>query len=137
MKQTLLIASHGDNLAQLTSLKGDHYSLVVQPTASGTLAYLRNNTPNLIVLDADLPDASGLDICFRIKKVSRLKHLPVLLLLSSKDTQRQKAEAALVKADLIMTMPANKIDLEDAVRQLLAQAHDVDRTTHASVGVSV
>ncbi len=39
---------------------------------------LRNNPPDLVLLDVMLPDENGLDICRRLRADERLKRLPVI-----------------------------------------------------------
>ena len=36
--------------------------------------------PDIIILDVNLPDGTGLDLCRRIKETPRVKHIPVILL---------------------------------------------------------
>lgn len=36
--------------------------------------------PDIIILDVNLPDGTGLDLCRRMKENPRIKHIPVILL---------------------------------------------------------
>jgi CheY-like chemotaxis protein len=51
------------------------------------LAYLKINTPNLIVIDVNMPVLDGIEVCSRIKKLPRFKKIPVIVLTSMNDAQ--------------------------------------------------
>ena len=118
MDRTILVASHS-NLDLVSTLKSSEYALMLKTSGKETLSYLQQNTPVLIVLDADLPDISGIDICFRLKSVSRLKQVPVLMLVDEKDSYRMTTEAQIARADQVLTLPTSKGDLKEIVMGLL------------------
>jgi CheY-like chemotaxis protein len=43
------------------------------------LAYLKTNTPELIVIDVNMPVLDGIEVCSRIKKLPRFKKTPVIV----------------------------------------------------------
>jgi CheY-like chemotaxis protein len=49
------------------------------------LAYLKTNTPDLIVIDVNMPVLDGIEVCSRIKKLPRFKKIPVIVLTSMND----------------------------------------------------
>lgn len=49
------------------------------------LAYLKTNTPDLIVIDVNMPILDGIEVCSRIKKLPRFKKIPVIVLTSMND----------------------------------------------------
>jgi CheY-like chemotaxis protein len=49
------------------------------------LAYLKTNTPELIVIDVNMPVLDGIEVCSRIKKLPRFKSVPVIVLTSMND----------------------------------------------------
>jgi CheY-like chemotaxis protein len=51
------------------------------------LAYLKTNTPELIVIDVNMPVLDGIEVCSRIKKLPRFKDVPVIVLTSMNDAQ--------------------------------------------------
>jgi CheY-like chemotaxis protein len=51
------------------------------------LAYLKTNTPDLIVIDVNMPVLDGIEVCSRIKKLPRFKNIPVIVLTSMNDAQ--------------------------------------------------
>lgn len=116
---TILLAASVDQIRLVSGLRNSGYRLVFKSSGADTLSYLRENTPDLMLLSDDLPDLSGIEICYRVKKVSRLKTTPVMLLIQRLNSQRQEIEATMAKADRVTHLPISQRDLEDAVRQLL------------------
>jgi two-component system, sensor histidine kinase and response regulator len=59
---------------------------IVDEAATGeqALAYLRNNRPDLVLLDINLPDIDGFEICRRIKSDPDTSRLPVIFLSASR-----------------------------------------------------
>ena len=68
----------------------------VNDPAKALLALLENQ-PDLIFLDADLPDANGYELCTQIGKMPALKNAPVVILQGRKnimDTVKAKMSGA-------------------------------------------
>lgn len=106
-------------------LSPDQYALVILSNGDEVAEYLRAHTPDLLILDALLPKLSGLEICGKMRRVGRLKHLPVIILI---DPKRQQGEftptvlqemAKLVKADAVLQKPLGDKNLRARVRELL------------------
>lgn len=57
--------------------------LMVANSGASALAALERNTPDIIILDINMPEQSGIEVCRIIKKDHRFKHIPVLFLTAS------------------------------------------------------
>jgi CheY-like chemotaxis protein len=70
-----------DSLEVLTEVLG-MYDATVHPCSSGkeVLAKLESVTPTLIVTDLSMPGMDGYQLLFQIRKIERLKAIPVLAL---------------------------------------------------------
>lgn len=76
------------------------------------LAYLRsktplsgNSSPNLILLDLNMPKKSGIEVLREIKADERLKHIPVVVLTTS-DDDRDVLEVYRLGASCYIRKPA-------------------------------
>jgi DNA-binding response OmpR family regulator len=122
MTATILTAGDIDLMPLFAPLKPDGASLIATLSGRQCLSQLRNTTPELIIIDEHLPDARGSDIGSRIKQVSRLKHVPLVLPIPERNSERLRTEAALIGADAVLVRPASSERLRATVRQLLARA---------------
>ena len=75
--------------------------------------------PSLIILDVHLPDASGFDICTRIKADPATSHIPVLQISASFISGEDKARSLEAGADAFLTHPIDSMVLLATVRSLL------------------
>jgi CheY-like chemotaxis protein len=67
------------------------YVIEEAPTGGAALRKLEGVTPDLILLDAMLPDMTGYDILARVKKEPKLKDIPVVMLTAKNNPlDRQK-----------------------------------------------
>jgi CheY-like chemotaxis protein len=62
--------------------------------------------PQIILLDLNLPCASGMDVLRRLKRSVRCAHVPVIIVTSS-DTASDRAEAASLGANRYFLKPQN------------------------------
>ncbi|CAN5742662.1 response regulator [soil metagenome] len=118
--QDIVIATEKENDLLEMLLSTDHHDLVLLLTGQDVLAYLREKTPALLLIDAHLADISGITICSRVKKVARLQALPFVLLVAAKDTASLK-EAELCRADALITKPLGGKDIRATVARLLGK----------------
>ncbi len=119
-KPTILIAD--DNAGQRKVLElvlsAHNYQVVSAEDGKEALAYLRENTPDLIILDVNMPFASGIEICRRIRHVARLQQVPVIIMTSLTDAAI-KQEALEARADLVLHKPFSGQDLRGVIGGLL------------------
>lgn len=55
------------------------FEVLLASNAAEALKACAQSKPDLLLLDVNLPDAKGIDLCSRIKADDRLKHIPILL----------------------------------------------------------
>ena len=109
----ILVASP-DALAINTLLTKASYNVAASRTGQAALRYLRSSTPGLMILDAHIPDIDGTSISYRVKKLARLRDIPVIVLVNHLDT-KMRAAAELSNADQIIFKPYTGRVLREAV----------------------
>ncbi|MDE5582588.1 MAG: response regulator [Ruminococcus sp.] len=63
-----------------TILRGEGYRVFASPSGKATLKFLERKIPDLIMLDIQMNDISGLDLCKMIKSDPKTKDIPVIFL---------------------------------------------------------
>jgi putative two-component system response regulator len=77
-----------DSLANLMISKetlSDTYSVITVPSASKMFELLARYTPNLILLDVDMPEINGYEAIKTLKNDSKMKSIPVIFLTAMND----------------------------------------------------
>lgn len=96
----------------------DGYDIVCVEDGREALTWLKTHTPALAILDVLMPHADGLDVCRRMKAVSRLSRVPVMILTALRDEATfEGAKAA--GADVTVRKPLEGKDFRATVRALL------------------
>lgn len=84
--------------------------------AAGELQFSR---PDLLILDVNMPEVSGIDMLEFVRTKSELDHLPILML-SSEHTDAQVEEALEKGADGYVLKPATLDELEKAIQKAIS-----------------
>lgn len=100
-------------------LSADGHVVDTVEDGRAALDYLKTTTPDLVILDVAMPFMSGIDICHRMKRIPRLKDVPVIILTALRD-ERTREMARVARADAIVTKPLEGKDFRSTVRDLLA-----------------
>jgi PAS domain S-box-containing protein len=89
--------------------------------------------PDLIVLDVNLPDMDGFEVCRRLRARPESAHVPVIYLTATFTHSADKAHGLLAGADSYLTHPAEPVVLIATVRALLfaGDADAIRRRTDA------
>ncbi|OGS04602.1 MAG: hypothetical protein A3G41_01005 [Elusimicrobia bacterium RIFCSPLOWO2_12_FULL_59_9] len=80
---------------------------------------LKDMTPSLILLDVQLPDVHGFELCRALKRHLKLKNVPVVFLSARYTEPADRAEGLLAGADAYLSKPVNMDTLWEEVRYLL------------------
>ncbi|WP_374356173.1 PleD family two-component system response regulator [Chitinimonas sp.] len=88
----LVVDDDAIQLRRLTGLLGPHYQVETSDRAAQLVDLVRRIQPDLIVLDIELPDGNGIDLCRELKALSDLQAIPVVFH-SGHDTLANRIEA--------------------------------------------
>jgi len=80
-KQTVMIVDDTPiNLQILIEVLGGEYEIVFATNGTDALAMAESNLPDLILLDIQMPDMSGYEVCRAVKSMPCLNGVPVIFL---------------------------------------------------------
>ena len=94
-------------------------SLVPASSGEEALAVIRQGLPDLLLLDAILPDTTGFELCRRLREEHPSEELPILMITALQDAASVDA-AFEAGADDYITKPINWAVLRQRVTRLLA-----------------
>lgn len=116
----ILIADDTSDTRDLYSMYLTHrgYTVVTAEDGHAALDIARQQQPDLIIMDLSMPRLDGAAATNRLKRDSRTRRIPVIVLTAYplKQNQQRAQEAG---AALFLTKPCLPEDLEQHVRRLL------------------
>lgn len=129
MKRILIVDdSHTLRRMVRACLEGlEEVEMVEAASGLEALEQMALSSPQLLILDINMPDMHGLDVLRFLRSHERLQHLPVIILTTrGDDMTRQEAQQA--GADVYLTKPFQPEELRQRVKQLLEQTYSRQET---------
>ncbi len=106
---------------QLELLLSPHgFKLLYEQNPLQAIPTLLKQNPTLILLDLVMPVSNGYEVCAQIRRVSRLKDIPVVILTGS-DGIVDRVRAKMVGADGFLSKPVDHEKLIETVKNLVVQ----------------
>jgi CheY-like chemotaxis protein/tetratricopeptide (TPR) repeat protein len=110
---TILCAAADENLFQLheKALGGLGYRVIAADDGEKALSMIRQQSPDLVLLDIQLPGMNGFDVLEEIRDdEKRLGKIPVILQSTREPTARMRARAKVLSATVVsMPIPLNRL----------------------------
>ena len=123
MNQAAAILVVDDNpvsrLALVETLRDEGFAVEACDSGASCRRRLDDSLPNLILLDVNLPDANGMDLCREFKSDPRFDAVFIGLISTSQITPDQQAAGLNLGADAYITRPLPDHELLARVRALL------------------
>ena len=101
-----------------TTLASQNYTVAEAKSGDEALEQFREERPDLILLDVNLPDRSGLEVCQEIRRTS---DAPIIML-TVRNTERDKVQALDAGADDYVVKPFGSEELMARIRAALRRA---------------
>lgn len=117
----LLVADDDEDILNLVQLRmaRSGFEIVVARDGEEALRLIRENLPDLAVLDWMMPKANGIDVLREIRSGAETASIPVLLL-TARATEADIAEGLAAGADGYVTKPFSPQELATHVNEILA-----------------
>jgi DNA-binding response OmpR family regulator len=120
--QSILVIEDDPAVAEalVEGIGTEGYAVHREGTGAGGVAFARDHSPHLIVLDVRLPDGSGLDFCREMRQLGLRQ--PILMLTVQSD-EVDKVLGLEMGADDYLTKPYRLRELIARIRSLLRRAY--------------
>lgn len=124
-RSRVLIVDDNTATAALVARHLGHHDIDTHCVSDGAsaLAVVRACLPDLVLLDANLPDMDGIEVCRTIKADTALAGTLVAFLSAERTGPRHRVEGLNVGADAYLTHPIDEAELVAKVRSLLRLRH--------------
>jgi two-component system OmpR family response regulator len=122
MNRHVLLIEDEPNIAEAIRflLTRGGYGVSCRDTGHLAVDAIRNQGPDLVILDLMLPGEGGIEILRQIRADPALHDLPVIML-TAKGQSRDREAAELAGASLFMAKPFSNAEILAAVRRLAPQ----------------
>jgi CheY-like chemotaxis protein len=105
------------------------YSVAEVATGARAFERARHARPDIIILDADLPDMTGLEACRLFRAEQQVgRHVPILLLTSSQPTPEQRVAALRVGVWDFLQHPGDARELSLKLEVYVQAKRNIDAT---------
>ena len=102
-------------------LKVEDFEVFVEKTGEKGLKMIRDQKPDLILLDIGLPDIDGFELCKTLRSDERTKNYPIIML-TARIEDSDRIEGLKLGADDYITKPYNTEELILRIRNLLKRS---------------
>ena len=101
------------------------YEVIEASTGEEALRLARERLPKLVLLDVNLPDISGTDVCRQLKGDPRTAHIPVIHITAAWLSEEARQKGLASGADAYLTEQVDEVALIRQVAALIeaAQTH--------------
>lgn len=106
-------------------LSSAFYDVIQAASGQQALDAAREEHPDLIIIDAQMPEMDGITVCEALRADPITEHIPVIMITSSSDTT-SKLRALKAGADDILFKPLDELTLLARVRSLLRACGTAD-----------
>lgn len=137
-KGSILVVEDDFDISNMLRIyfSGQGYQVEVAPKGGDALDVTRRHLPKLIVLDINLPDMSGYDVCRELRTTTRTMHIPIIFL-TQKDERSDKIIGLELGADDYVTKPFDIEELKLRVQNSIQAAerqHQIDPLSNLPTG---
>jgi uncharacterized protein (TIGR02266 family) len=94
--------------------------IVTASKGTETLKIARREQPDVMIIDFDMPDMCGDNLCRAVKADRDLHRIPVIVVTSGQNAE-EHARAVRAQADDVLTKPLNRLQIGMSVSRLLGE----------------
>ena len=99
----------------LESILESVFTCFTAESGEEAIAYCKANLPDLVLLDMNMPDINGLDVCTVLKASPETNHIPVIFVTSTMDIDSENACWEVGASDFVMK-PVNASTLTHRIK---------------------
>lgn len=142
MRKILAIDDNKDNLVVYRAILKRYYStssIITCQSGSEGIEIAIKEQPDAILLDIIMPGIDGFETCQRLKKETKTKHIPIILITAMRGDKKSRIKGLEIGADAFLSKP---IEAEELIAQLnvmlrIKDAEDKLREENQILGTNI
>ncbi|MDM8545730.1 Hpt domain-containing protein [Candidatus Venteria ishoeyi] len=132
-KKTIMVVDDSITVRKVTArlLKRQGMEVITAKDGLDAIAQLQDVTPDLMLLDVEMPRMDGFELATQMRNAENLKHIPIIMI-TSRTGQKHRERAAKIGINKHLGKPFNEPELLDNIRALLDEQKQVEMEMIAS-----
>jgi CheY-like chemotaxis protein len=129
MKSILLISNKEDDLTFISTLLNKCVSDCLVITAQSGLQGIekaKHESPGVILLDIEVPEMDGYEVCNRLKSDEKTKHIPIIMITDVKSDSIRRKERIEAGIDSFLKKPFDEVEFTALIHMAL-RIHDAKK----------
>ncbi len=123
--KVLIVDDEMDTLLPLKkSLEAGDYIVVEALNGQDALKKVRDEIPDIILLDLMLPGMDGYEVCSRLKNNALTKNIPIIML-TARDLVKDRVKGLEIGADDYVAKPFNLHELKARIKSVLRRLRNM------------
>ena len=95
---------------QQNMLQRQGYRVVSASNGTEGLAQAKKHRPDIVLLDVEMPDVDGIEVCRQMKEDPDLKHIPVIILTATQDPKlNERSFKAGAEITILKSVPGERL----------------------------
>jgi len=137
MKTIFVVDDSDTNLSMAEAVLEDQYRVMTMPSASKMFALLEKISPDLILLDIEMPEMDGFETLTKLKSESAWQNIPIIFLTGRNDAEIEAKGFQMGAVDFV-TKPfsapvllnriKNHLDIDELIRTRTSQLNKIQNS---------
>ncbi|MGP4863846.1 Hpt domain-containing protein [Psychrobacter sp. T6-5] len=121
-KSTVLVVDDSVTVRKVTSrfLERQGFNVAVAKDGIDALEILQDTTPDMILLDIEMPRMDGFEVATQVRFNSRLQHIPIIMI-TSRTGEKHRERALEIGVNDYMGKPFQEKELLEKIQRLLGE----------------
>ena len=122
MTKILVISNKEEDLTTISALLNDLVSNCLVITAQSGLKGIekaKTEPPSTILIDIEMPEVDGYEVCNRLKSDEKTKHIPIIMITDVKSDSISRVKGLEAGADTFLNKPFDEVELTAQINMAL------------------
>lgn len=120
----LIIDDDVDLAASIEAILTSEYKIIITYEGKSGIEKAKKETPNLILLDIELPDIDGFQVCRKLREDIETRFIPIIMLTGSRTHPADRITGLKIGADDYLLKPFESEELKVRIARLILRAKE-------------